>query len=89
MSGRLIKTLIGHSDDVYCLAELSKSRLASGSEDSTIKVWNFDDGSCIRTIESTDGYVLSVLALKDGMLASGTRYGKIMIWDPNNGRLGT
>lgn len=32
-------TLRGHEGDVFCVAELADGRLASGSRDSTLRIW--------------------------------------------------
>jgi WD40 repeat protein len=39
ISGECIKTLKGHTDWVKTLAVLSDNKLASGSDDKTIKIW--------------------------------------------------
>jgi WD40 repeat protein len=38
-TGRLVYTLIGHTDVLYTLATLPNGNLASGSLDSTVKIW--------------------------------------------------
>ena len=48
--GREIIELGGHSGGVYTLQLLTKNRIASGSEDKTIKIWDIDTGTCIRTL---------------------------------------
>jgi WD40 repeat protein len=37
--------LEGHSDVVRCVARVSSTLLASGSDDNSIKIWNTADGS--------------------------------------------
>jgi len=34
--------------------------LASASGDSTVKVWNLEDGTCLKTLEGHNGSVLKV-----------------------------
>jgi len=34
-----VATLSGHSEAVYCLAHLSNSRICSGSEDGSLRIW--------------------------------------------------
>ena len=41
----LFKTLNGHTSAVTCLQLLSNGRLASGSSDKTIKIWNMKKGA--------------------------------------------
>lgn len=35
-----IATLDGHKDSVYCLASITNGMLASGSTDTTVKIWS-------------------------------------------------
>ena len=58
-----IRTLAGHTDGIVCL-NYDKNVLASGSADSTIKVWNFRNGDCF-TLRGHRDWVNSVV-LWDG-----------------------
>lgn len=50
-SGKLIKTLEGHTHHVTALAwNVNRRQLASGSADATVKIWNLDSGQTTRTI---------------------------------------
>ena len=50
--GGFIRTLKAHDGPVRSLAFLSDGfRLASGSEDSTIKIWNTKNGKLLRAID--------------------------------------
>ena len=42
--------LTGHTDWVYGLKQITPSILASGSEDTTIKLWDITTGQLIRTL---------------------------------------
>ena len=61
---------------------LKNGYLASGSDDTTIKIWN-TDGSLITTLTGHTGQVKSLAALQNGWLASGSGHPdyKIKIWD--------
>lgn len=68
------KTILeGHSAHVSCVAFSPDSSLvASGSMDSTVKIWNANTGECIRTLEGHPFQVWSVAFSPDGKtLASG------------------
>ena len=58
-----MRTLTGHSNCVVSVELISPNRLASGSSDNTIKIWNIDKGKCFRTISgaklSCSAYYLS------------------------------
>ena len=43
-------TLISHTADINCLAELNTNKLASGSLDVTIKIWDLFSGNCLKTL---------------------------------------
>jgi WD40 repeat protein/predicted nucleic acid-binding Zn-ribbon protein len=55
--GKLLKTFSGHSDWVYSLAynEATK-RLATGSFDGEVRVWNVQDGKGLVTFLAAPGY---------------------------------
>jgi len=51
-SGREVRTLSGHTDDVNSVAFAPDGRtLASGSFDDTIKLWDVASGQLIRSPE--------------------------------------
>ena len=57
-------------------------RLASGSEDQTVKLWSSESGECVATLEGHENRVLSVAFSPDGeRLASGITDNTIRIWD--------
>ena len=60
---------------------LEGGRLASGSRDQKIKIWNVATGACLATLEGHEGDVISLAGLEGGKLASGSFDMKIKIWD--------
>jgi WD40 repeat protein len=48
----VLKTLEGHTDEVYDVIQLSNEKIASCSNNVQIKIWNHNDGECIETIET-------------------------------------
>ncbi len=70
-----------HIYDVSTLTVLQNGDLASGSYDTTIKIWNPIDGTLKRTLI---GHIFSVSAftvLQNGDLASGSSDFAIKIWN--------
>ncbi len=45
-----MKTLLGHYDCVRSIIKLSDEQIASCSQDKTIKIWNINNGDCLKTI---------------------------------------
>ena len=79
--GRLSATLEGHEGEVYSLAVLEGGRLASGSADCTIKIWDVATRACEATLTGHEGWVGSLAVLEGGRLASGSHDQTIKIWD--------
>lgn len=74
----------GHQNGVMCLV-FGEKILATGSYDSTIKVWNVDTGEEIRTLHGhTNG--LRCLSLQGNILVSGSMDQTVKIWDVNTGQ---
>jgi WD40 repeat protein len=73
--------LQGHQGIVYSLIRLPDGNLASGSSDSTIRLWDWNnDYNCLKVIQTT-GIVMCLLSLPDGNLASGANDWSIRIFD--------
>ena len=55
-----LQTLEGHSDRVYSVAfSHDSTRLASASDDSTVKIWDASSGACLQTLEGYSKWVNS------------------------------
>ena len=85
-TGQCLKTLIGHTNCVWCMLQLQQDDgdiLASGSWDSTIKLWDLTSGQCLHTLQghSKAVYKLLQLPLGDGRLISACRDGTLRLWD--------
>jgi WD40 repeat protein len=68
---------------VNALAVLGDGRLASGSCDNTIRLWDPASGACERVFEGHLAWVWALAVLGDGRLASGSDDNTIRLWDPN------
>ena len=71
---RLVRTLTGHEQAIVGFAFSPDGRLiASGSDDSTIRLWRLADGALIRTTPAAN-HVYTIAFSPDGRwLASGGR----------------
>jgi len=81
--------LEGHIDSVDALCLLSDGRLASGSHDNTIRVWDVATGAETARLKGHAGWVLALCQLEDGRLASGFLDGTIRLWDLATGAVTT
>jgi len=82
-------TLTGHSKSVQSVAFSPDGHmLASGSWDTTIKLWNPATGELLRTLTGHSDVVQSVAFSPDSrMLASGSKDNTVKLWDSTTGRL--
>jgi hypothetical protein len=78
-----IFTLNGHRGDVSCLSfSPDGSRLASGSNDHTVRIWDVATGQEALCLKGHTGWVWGVAFGPSGTkLASGAADGTIKIWD--------
>ena len=63
------------------LKNLGHGRLASGSVDMTIKVWDVAAARSVATLQGHEETVLSLAVLEGGRLASGSSDKTIKIWE--------
>lgn len=81
-SGEPLFTLEGHTGDVNTLSfSPGGSLLASGSDDTSIKIWQVEDGTLLNTIEGHTRGVLSVAFAPDALsVVSGSLDGTVRLW---------
>ncbi|KAM6516800.1 hypothetical protein FSOLCH5_007742 [Fusarium solani] len=82
-----LQTLDGHGRSVLSVAfSADGQRLASGSVDRTVKVWDTATGACVQTLEGHGQSVYAVAFSADGQrLASGSVDKTVKVWDAATG----
>jgi len=78
-----IQTLIGHGCSVTSISfNVDGSRLASGSEDNTIRIWNVSDGICLQTLNMQHRHKITSVVSNPGgfLLVSASFEGHICVW---------
>jgi NB-ARC domain/WD domain, G-beta repeat/APAF-1 helical domain len=80
-----ISRLEGHAASVHPLCVLPDGRLASGSADHTIRLWDLTTGTQIGLLEGHSDRVNALCVLPDGRLASSSTDKTIRLWDLTTG----
>lgn len=76
--GIVESTLIGHRDDITCMAILPNNKIVTGSKDATLRIWN--TRTCEATLRGHSHEITCVLVLPDGTIVSGCQRGTLRIW---------
>ncbi|KAJ8058450.1 hypothetical protein OCU04_012638 [Sclerotinia nivalis] len=78
-----LQTLEGHSGLVWSIAfSPDGTKVASGSNDETIRLWDTATGESLQTLKGHSGSVLSIVFSPDGTkVASGSNDKTIRLWD--------
>src|SRR5262249_38920491 len=83
----LIRTFPGHSGHVTAVAITPDARVAvSACQDGTLKVWNLESGTEVRSLLGHSGSVAAVVVTSDGRRAVSASGDKtIRVWDLQTG----
>jgi WD40 repeat protein len=80
--GKQIRAVAGHGDTVLKLVQHPKQPLlVTASADKTVRVWNADNGSAVRTLSGLTDQVFAVAISGDGgLVAAGSYAGEVHVW---------
>jgi WD40 repeat protein len=76
-----VRVLKGHKLPVLTLLQLSDGRLASGSLDNTIRIWDIESATCECILDGHSEDVSSLAQVSHSILASGSEDCKITLWN--------
>jgi len=80
-SGRAIKSLKGHTDNVFAVAfSPDKSLLVSGGHDHTLKLWDVKTGVELAQLGDQDNSWRAVFSPDGKYLASASMDGSVKLW---------
>ena len=84
----LIRTLEGHTDQVWCCAVDPEGRwIVSGADDRTLRLWDVASGQTLRTFEGHTGGVRCCAVDPQGKwVVSGADDGTLRLWDVATGQ---
>ncbi|GAB6033258.1 hypothetical protein CHUAL_012859 [Chamberlinius hualienensis] len=78
------KVLKGHDDHVITCLQFSGSRIVSGSDDNTLKVWSAITGKCLKTLVGHTGGVWSS-QMSGNIIVSGSTDRTLKVWSADTG----
>ncbi|CAK0805171.1 unnamed protein product [Prorocentrum cordatum] len=85
-TGRCLRTLEGHTDEVMCVTAHGKDGALSGSQDKALKLWELSTGRCLRTLTGHASAAMCVTALGEDGALSGSMDKTLKLWELSTGR---
>ena len=73
--------LRGHQSLISCLLKLSDGRVATGSFDDTLRIWNIKNGECEHVLRGHIDSIHCIIQLFDGRIATGSDDYTLRIWN--------
>lgn len=89
LSGRCIRTLQGHTHQIWSIAfSPDRKTIASSGDEQIIRLWNVNTGECYNCLKGHTHRVSSVAFSAEGsIIASGGEDQTVRLWDARTGHL--
>ena len=85
LNDKCVCSYIGHTLWINCLVKINNNYFASASNDTKIKIWDYYNRKCIKTLDGHVDCILSLILLQNNnYLCSGSADLTIRIWDWEN-----
>lgn len=86
-TGKVLRKFDGHADRVTALIfSPDGSKLASGSQDKSVRIWDIESGKLLKTLSGHKGMILDLGFSPDGAyLVSGAIDGTARVWNVEDG----
>jgi WD40 repeat protein len=81
------KVLEGHSSEVFSVCVVGKGRVASGSWEGELFVWDVAGGTRLMSLSGHTDWIMALLGFRNGLLASASGGRSIKVWDVSSGKL--
>ena len=69
---------------MWVVASIGNSLLASGSRDTTVRIWDLNQGVCVHVLEGHSRSVSSITLMSNGRLVSGSGDHTLRVWRPSD-----
>ena len=81
--GAVVASIQAHASEVYCIAwSPDGTRIATGGNDTTIRLWNAETYELMLELRGHDLYVKAIAFSPDGsMIVSGSGDTSVRVWD--------
>jgi WD40 repeat protein len=87
--GKQIRAVAGHTKAIFrVVSHPTQPILATCSADTTVRLWNADNGKALRTLSGHTDWVYALALSSDGeLIASGSWNGEVKVWKVGDGKI--
>lgn len=85
-TGKILRTLEGHTDWIRAVAVVDDLRAISGSNDRTLRIWDLETGQTLRTFKGHTNRISTVAVVDGRRVISGSEDRTLRVWDLETGQ---